>query len=51
MMTRAFQKSGMPADDAKNAEVIMGKAAIRFGEVVLRTSKYDAMKSWYSQSA
>ncbi len=25
----------------------MGKAAIRFGEVVLKTSQYDAMKSWY----
>ena len=25
----------------------MGKAAIRFGEVVLRTSQYKAMKSWY----
>jgi catechol-2,3-dioxygenase len=27
----------------------MGKAAMRFGEVVLRTSQYGAMKSWYSQ--
>jgi catechol-2,3-dioxygenase len=27
----------------------MGKAAIRFGEVVLRTSQYDAMKSWYAK--
>jgi len=27
----------------------MGKATMRFGEVVLRTSQYGAMKSWYSQ--
>jgi len=27
----------------------MGKPTIRFGEVVLRTSQYGAMKSWYSQ--
>jgi catechol-2,3-dioxygenase len=27
----------------------MGKTAMRFGEVVLRTSQYAAMKSWYSQ--
>jgi catechol-2,3-dioxygenase len=27
----------------------MGKVTMRFGEVVLRTSRYDALKSWYSQ--
>lgn len=27
----------------------MGKISMRFGEVVLRTSQYGAMKSWYSQ--
>jgi catechol-2,3-dioxygenase len=27
----------------------MGKAAIRFGEVVLKTSQYEAMKSWYAK--
>lgn len=27
----------------------MGKAAMRFGEVVLRTSQYTAMKSWYTK--
>ena len=27
----------------------MGKTTMRFGEVVLRTSQYAAMKSWYSQ--
>ena len=27
----------------------MGKAAIRFGEVVLKTSQYEAMKLWYSK--
>jgi catechol-2,3-dioxygenase len=27
----------------------MGKISMRFGEVVLRTSKYGEMKSWYSQ--
>ena len=25
----------------------MGKVTMRFGEVVLRTSRYDALKSWY----
>jgi hypothetical protein len=27
----------------------MGKIAMHFGEVVLKTSQYDALKSWYSQ--
>jgi catechol-2,3-dioxygenase len=27
----------------------MGKISMRFGEVVLKTSQYDALKSWYSQ--
>ena len=27
----------------------MDKVAMRFGEVVLRTSQYEALKSWYSQ--
>src|SRR5690242_5815625 len=27
----------------------MDKVEMRFGEVVLRTSQYDALKSWYSQ--
>jgi catechol-2,3-dioxygenase len=27
----------------------MGKAAMRFGEVVLKTRQYEALKSWYSQ--
>jgi catechol-2,3-dioxygenase len=27
----------------------MGKVAMRFGEVVLKTSQYDALKSWYSR--
>jgi catechol-2,3-dioxygenase len=27
----------------------MGKVVMRFGEVVLKTSQYDALKSWYSQ--
>jgi len=26
----------------------MGKIAMHFGEVVLKTSQYDALKSWYS---
>jgi catechol-2,3-dioxygenase len=29
--------------------MIMDKAAMRFGEVVLKTSQYEALKSWYSQ--
>jgi catechol-2,3-dioxygenase len=27
----------------------MGKVAMHFGEVVLKMSQYDALKSWYSQ--
>ena len=27
----------------------MDKVAMRFGEVVLKTSQYEALKSWYSQ--
>src|SRR3954469_21828045 len=27
----------------------MAKVVMRFGEVVLRTSQYDTLKSWYSQ--
>jgi catechol-2,3-dioxygenase len=27
----------------------MSKVVMRFGEVVLKTSQYDALKSWYSQ--
>ena len=27
----------------------MGKIAMHFGEVVLKTSQYEALKSWYSQ--
>ncbi|HKS88864.1 MAG TPA: VOC family protein [Stellaceae bacterium] len=27
----------------------MGKIVMRFGEVVLRTSQYEALKSWYSR--
>ena len=27
----------------------MSKIAMHFGEVVLKTSQYDALKSWYSQ--
>jgi catechol-2,3-dioxygenase len=29
--------------------MIMDKVAMRFGEVVLKTSQYEALKSWYSQ--
>ena len=25
----------------------MSKVAMRFGEVILKTAKYDALKSWY----
>src|SRR5262249_55542189 len=27
----------------------MGKIVMRFGEVVLRTAQYDALKAWYSR--
>src|ERR1051325_6253032 len=27
----------------------MGKAIMRFGEVVLKTNQYDELKSWYSK--
>ena len=27
----------------------MGKSTMRFGEVVLKTNQFEALKSWYSQ--
>jgi hypothetical protein len=36
-------------EDAERKEIITGKVEMRFGEVVLKTSQYDALKSWYCQ--
>jgi hypothetical protein len=30
-----------------NGEIQMSKVAMRFGEVILKTAQYDALKSWY----
>src|SRR6266576_1019507 len=51
-MGRIMDPTSIPGNGGSKSReqgVKMGKVTMRFGEVVLRTSRYDALKSWYSQ--